>query len=264
MAENAFIILGVSSGMPQAGCACSGYAIKKGQELSLVDCGGGVASSFLRRGLNPLAVRRIFISHTHPDHVSDLPLFIQMIYLNGREEPLDVYLPEEFVQPFKTYLNAVYLIPEKLPFELNLHGYLDGFIFRDNFTLKAYGNRHLSGYSPYLEKLNLPNKMQSHSFDLEIAGKTLFYSADIYDLDDIRGHLDGHDYAVLEPTHLDFNQFLEFAREIHVGQYFITHLGDSEEIVELARKARAAGIENLVMAKEGMEIDFFQLLTENN
>jgi len=258
MAENAFIILGVSSGLPQAGCACSGYVIKKGQDLSLVDCGGGVASSFLRRGLDPLAVSRIFISHTHPDHVSDLPLFIQMIYLNGREEPLDIYLPEEFVQPFKTYLNAVYLLTDKLPFELNLYGYLDGFIFREKFTLKAHGNRHLRGYAPYLEKLDLPNKMQSHSFELKIAGKTLFYSADIYDLDDIRGHLDGYDYAVIEPTHLDFNQFLGYAGEVHVGQYIVTHLGAPEEIAELASQAKAAGIENLVMAKEGMEIDFSQ------
>ncbi|MFZ5981388.1 MAG: MBL fold metallo-hydrolase [Candidatus Zixiibacteriota bacterium] len=258
MPENAFIILGVSSGIPQPGYACSGYTIKSGGELSLVDCGGGVSSSFLRRGLDPLAVKRIFISHTHPDHVSDLPLFIQMIYLYGRKEPLDVYLPEEFVQPFKIYLNAVYLLTEKLPFKLNLYGYQDGFIFRDRFTLKAIGNRHLSGYAPFLERLNLSNRMQCHSFALELAGKSLLYSADIYDLDDIKEYFDGHDYVVIEPTHLDFEQFLKFIREVKVGQYIITHLGRPEEIAALARQVAAAGVENLVMAKEGMEIDFSQ------
>ena len=258
MPENAFIFLGVSSGMPQAGGACSGYVIKSGGELSLVDCGGGVSSSFLRRGLEPPAVKRIFISHTHPDHVSDLPLFIQMIYLSGREEPLDVYLPDEFVTTFRAYLNAVYLLTDKLPFKLNLYGYEDGFVYRNKFTLEAFGNRHLQRYAPYLEKLNLPNRMQSHSFGLELAGKKLFYSADVYDLEDIRGHLDGYDFVVTETTHLDFNQFLRLAGEVNVGQYIITHLGLPEEIAELAARVSAAGIDNITMAKEGMEIDFSQ------
>ena len=185
MPENAFIILGVSSGMPQPGQACSGYVLRTGSELSLIDCGGGISAAFVSNGFDPLQVERIFISHTHPDHVSDLPLFIQMVYLAGRKDPVDIYLPEEFVEPFENYLRAVYLIREKLPFKLNILGYESGVIYEGNFKLTAIGNRHLQEYAPFIEKYGLPNRMQCHSFDIEVAGRTLFYSADVFDLEDI-------------------------------------------------------------------------------
>ena len=81
MSDYNFTVLGTSSGMPQPGMACSGYVLRTGRELSLIDCGGGVSAAFAACNFDPLQVERVFISHTHPDHVSDLPLFIQMIYL---------------------------------------------------------------------------------------------------------------------------------------------------------------------------------------
>ena len=91
---NSFTLLGTSSGVPQASRANAGYLLKTGDSLSLIDCGGGVTSSFLRAGFDPLKIDRVFISHTHPDHCCELSLVIQMVYLAGRTEPLDVYLPE--------------------------------------------------------------------------------------------------------------------------------------------------------------------------
>jgi len=257
---NSFTILGSSGGMPQPDRACAGYVLKAGESLSLIDCGGGVTSSFLRCGFKPLDVQRIFVSHTHPDHCCELPLFIQMIYLAGRKAPLDVYVPDEFVAPFGAWLRAVYVIQEKLPFELNVHGYRDGFVFDDGFTLKAIGNKHLAGYAEFIEKLRLPNQMQCHSFKIDLPssaagdGGSLFYSADIGDFDDIKPHLDIVDYVVMELTHVDLEQFFATAPALSVGSFVISHLGDEAATADVVQLAEKAGLDNLRIAHDGMSL----------
>ncbi|MCK4462253.1 MAG: ribonuclease Z [candidate division Zixibacteria bacterium] len=257
MPENSFTILGSSSGMPQADRACAGYLLNVGNDLTLIDCGGGVTSSFLRCGFDPLDVDRVFISHTHPDHCCELPLFIQMVYLAGRTRPLDIYLPEEFVEPFGAYLTAVYIIPEKLPFDLSLHGYTDGFTFSDGFSLRAIGNRHLAGYAEYVGNLQLANKMQCHCFRIEVpaslgkSAKGLFYSADVRDFDDLKPHLNNVDYAVLELTHIDLEQFFDFAPTASVGEFIISHLGDVNETATVEQVAAKTGLGNLTIAHDG-------------
>ncbi|MEA3297187.1 MAG: MBL fold metallo-hydrolase [candidate division Zixibacteria bacterium] len=258
MSTSSFTILGSSSGMPQADRATAGYVLNVNGRLSLFDCGGGVTSSFLQCGFEPLDIDRIFISHSHSDHCCELPLFIQMIYLVGRKEAIDIYLPEEFVRPFREYLTAVYLITEKLPFDLNIRGYRDGFRYEDDFQLTAIGNRHLQGHTEYVEKLGLPNRMQCHSFQIETStgrNRSLFYSADVADFDDIREYLAGNDYAVIETTHIDLERFLEFALAVDVGRYILTHLGAEEEIDHIRRMAERAGVDNLVFAADGMKLE---------
>ena len=255
MTNPTFTILGSSSGMPQADRACAGYLLSIDNDLTLIECGGGVTSSFLRCRFDPLSVDRVFISHTHPDHCCELPLFIQMIYLSGRKDPLDIYLPDEFVEPFGAYLRAVYLIREKLPFELNLHGYTDGFVYEDRFRLRAIGNKHLKGYADFIEQLKLPNQMQCHSLRIDIGDKSLFYSADIGSFDDIRSHLDSVDIAVLELTHVDLDQFFDFAASSKVGRFVISHLGDPTENARLAMLSDKAGLDNLTFAHDGMTVE---------
>ncbi|NOY88351.1 MAG: MBL fold metallo-hydrolase [FCB group bacterium] len=255
MLSNMFVVLGSSSGMSQANRATSGYILQAGESMTLIDCGGGVTSSFLKRGLDPLAVDRVFISHTHSDHVCELTLFIQLIHLKGREQPFDVYIPEEFVEPFRSYLNAVYLIPERVPFTINLIGYHHGFTYNDGFTLKAIANNHLSVYEPWIKKLNLPNKMQCFSLAIELNGKTIFYTSDIRDLDDVKKYLDGQDMIIIETTHIDLDAFFELAQTVKVGKFILTHLGTKEEVFELERKTRATHLQNIVMAYEGLTIE---------
>jgi ribonuclease Z len=232
MTGNTFTLLGTSSGLPQAARAASGYVLKTGASLSLFDCGGGVTSSFMRRGFNPRQVERVFISHTHPDHVCELPLLIQLMYLTGNKNRLDLYLPEEFVEPFKAFMPAMYLFPEKLPFEINLIGYTDGYVFEGEFRLEAIGNRHL--------------------LKISVNDKSLLYSGDLGSLTDVQEHLDGLDYVIIEATHLDFGEFLEFASNISVGQYILTHLGSQREVLELNQRARDNGMHNMITAVDGM------------
>lgn len=255
MLSNEFIVLGSSSGMPKAERATSGYILKTEESMTLIDCGGGVTSSFLKRGLDPLGVDRVFISHTHSDHVCELTLFIQLIHLKGREQPFDIYIPEEFVKPFRSYLNAVYLIPERLPFTINLIGYQNGFAYNDGFKLTAIANNHLSVYEPWIKRLNLPNKMQCFSLAIGLGDKALFYTSDIRDLDDVKKYLDGQDIVIIETTHIDIDVFFDLAQTAKVGKFILTHLGTKEEVFELERKTREAHLKNVVVAEDGLTVE---------
>ncbi|UCD62799.1 MAG: MBL fold metallo-hydrolase [Candidatus Zixiibacteriota bacterium] len=255
MSRNTLTILGSSSGRPQPDRAGSGYLLRVGESLTLLDCGSGVTSSLLRRGYDPLGVDRAFITHSHPDHVVDLPLFIQLIYLEGRREPFDVYLPAEFVEPFRAYLRATYLIERKLPFELNLHSYREGLVCDTDYRLTAIANRHLRGYAALIDEDRLPNKMQCYSFVIEVDGRSLLYTSDIASLDDVAAHLGGKDVVIIEPTHIDLDDFFRRAQDLKVGRYVVSHLGDNAEVAAINRMAAEAGVDNLVTAVDGMEVE---------
>jgi ribonuclease BN (tRNA processing enzyme) len=250
--KNSLTILGTSSGLPQPNRACSGYLLKVGQSCSLIDCGGGVTSSFLKTGFDSLAVDRIFISHTHPDHVCELPLFIQLVYLRGRTKRLDVYVPNEFENPLMQYLYSVYLIRERLPFELKIIGYEHRFEFYGNFNLDAYETRHLHKYSEEIRSLNLPNKMQAHCFVMEIDNKRVFYSGDIESFSEIKGHLDGCEYALIESTHIEILELLDYAPKANVGNFIITHLGTPANVNEIEKSVKDSGVKNVCLGHDGM------------
>ena len=199
-------------------------------------------------------VKNIFISHTHPDHVCELPLVIQMIYLSGFDKKLTVYVPEEFVEPFEIYLRSVYLLVERIPFELEIVGYSDGFKYENDFILEAVGNTHLHHYKEWIEKYSMPNLMQSYSFKIKINDIHIFYSGDIGSFDDIKNHLDGNNYVITELTHLNLTEFFEFIPSISVEEYIITHLGNSEDVKRLHIEIKKAGIDNITIAMDGMEL----------
>ena len=238
--------------MPSADRATSGYALKTGDSISLIDCGGGVCSSFLKCGLDPRQVDRVFVSHTHPDHCCELPLLIQMVYLAGRREPLDLFLPEEFVNPFRTYLRSVYLIIERMPFELKLTGYESGFRYTGPFELTAIGNLHLKGYADFVERLDLPNRMQCNSLQVVTEGRSLFYSSDITSLDEIKDHVRGADYLVVESTHIELESLPQMVDESGVKRIVLTHLGTDDEVAKIVERIRQSGPENVTIAYDGL------------
>ena len=63
----------------------------KGESL-LLDCGEGTQRQLQRSGAG-FPVHRIFVSHTHLDHVSGLPGYLGTMGLHGRKEPLRLYGP---------------------------------------------------------------------------------------------------------------------------------------------------------------------------
>ena len=247
-------VLGTGGMMPLPGRFLTSVLLRREGELFLFDSGEGTQVSLRRLNLKWKKISVIFISHTHPDHVCELPLVIQMIYLSGFDKKLTVYVPEEFVEPFEIYLRSVYLLVERIPYELEIVGYSDGFKYENDFILEAVGNTHLHHYKEWIEKYSMPNLMQCYSFKIKINDIHIFYSGDIGSFDDIKNHLDGNNYVITELTHLNLTEFFEFIPSISVEEYIITHLGNSEDVKRLHIEIKKAGIDNITIAMDGMEL----------
>ncbi|MCP4685060.1 MAG: MBL fold metallo-hydrolase [bacterium] len=253
--SDSITILGSSSGMPQPDRACSGYLLKTGDSLSLFDCGSGVVSSFLRCGFDPIKLDRVFISHTHSDHVSDLTLLIQTLHGRSSGRKLEIYLPEEFVAPFAAYLPAVYLPPQRLRLDLEIIGFSEGTVFSGDLHVSAVPNSHQAKLRDEMKRLGFANKGQSFSFRIEIGEKSVLYSADLGSFADIRDHLEDVDYVIVETTHVDLQEILDHARQSTVGAYVLTHLGNSEEVAVLRQQVKDSGLKNMLIAEDGLRLE---------
>ncbi len=242
--------------MPQASRVNSGYVLKADSELYQFDCGGGVSSSFRRFDFDPLAVRRIIISHTHADHISDLPLFVQMLYLAGRKETLIIHLPEEAIEPVKNYFSTLYLFSEKIPFKIEFIPIMKGSVIDINgLTVHAILNTHLIGYTDIIREYGLANKMQCFSYLIQAEGKSMLYSADLGSEKDLGTFLTDLDILVVESTHIDLPSLLDIVIDHNVQKVVLTHTAENYDTNRTLSLAQKSGYDNLIIAEDGMTID---------
>jgi ribonuclease BN (tRNA processing enzyme) len=65
-------------------------------------------------------ISRVFISHSHADHISDLVPFLWAIQIDGRHEPLDLYGPPGFKATFENLLQCTSTSPGFFQFPLSV------------------------------------------------------------------------------------------------------------------------------------------------
>ena len=254
---NRIIILGSSSGMPDPHRACSSILIETGDKSYLIDAGEGCASAILRHKIDPLKIRQVFITHTHADHYIGIFMLVQMMHLLENKENIEIYLPEEAVFWFENMFDALYLFKEKLSCKFELKPITHDFLFKDeNLSLTAHLNRHLLSNEKFISEENLPNKMESYSFSIELGGNRIFYSGDIAGMEDIENLIEETDLLFCESTHINVEELLELVKRKKVRETILTHLheeveGKKEQIIRMAEEM---GYRNLKFAFDGMSI----------
>lgn len=235
--------------------ATTSHVLKVGESLTVIDCGGSFSQRFLQEGFDPLKIDRVIITHTHPDHVAELPILIQMLKLLKRAEPVEFFLPEEFVEPFLNYLPSMYLFREGFPFEMKVTGYREGTLVEGELSIRAIANSHLAKYADVGASKGINNRGQAFSLDIRVGEKKLFHSGDIGSYDDVRSHLDNHDYVVIESAHLCLDDLFKDAPRLKVGQFVVSHVVSEKAVEQIERKAKEAGVNNLIVAKDGERLD---------
>ena len=75
----AWTVLGSGTHLPSARRASPGHLAVAGERRFLFDCGPGTFHALARAGLAPERIDACFVTHLHPDHVSDLvPLLFRL------------------------------------------------------------------------------------------------------------------------------------------------------------------------------------------
>ena len=249
-------ILGSAAGGGSAERACTGYALSIEDDIIVFDCGGGVVSSFLRSGFDSSDVKAIIISHTHPDHITDLPLLVQNMYLAKREEPLEIYLPPEAINQIRNYFNTCYLFEEKFPFEfrfLPIESNIE--LLNSRIHIESIPNNHLKGNAGVIRQAGLLNNMECFSFLIKANNKNILYTADILSIDDVKNYLDNLDLLVIETAHIDVYQLGELLKTKSVGEVILSHLVD-EDIPQIRRFAEEyEGPAKIIPAEDNLTIE---------
>ncbi|HMO55883.1 MAG TPA: MBL fold metallo-hydrolase [Roseiflexaceae bacterium] len=85
------ILLGVGTAVPDSDRENPHMVWEATGGLLLIDAGGSTYQRLLRAGLDPLALRGIFLTHSHADHLNGLPALLFQLKLMGFSGPLPIY-----------------------------------------------------------------------------------------------------------------------------------------------------------------------------
>lgn len=111
-------ILGNSSAKPTPNAHPSAQVVNLNEQYYLVDAGEGVQQQLIRRGINPLRLRAVFISHLHADHCYGLFPLIATLGLEGKRTPLDIYAPAPMGDILEHHRQYFW---DDLPYEVKWH-----------------------------------------------------------------------------------------------------------------------------------------------
>ena len=111
-------ILGNSSAKPTPKAHPSAQVVNLNEQYYLVDAGEGVQQQLIRRGISPLRLRAVFISHLHGDHCFGLFPLIATLGLEGKRTPLDIYAPAPMGDILEYHRKYFW---DDLPYEVKWH-----------------------------------------------------------------------------------------------------------------------------------------------
>lgn len=136
-------------------------ALKVNSNIYLLDVGEGCQIRMFRKGLSPLKVKAIFITHAHGDHYLGLPGLLQTMSLSDRKEKLFVAVPRTLKEQLLSMLSSGIVKPR---FEVEVAELSAGFTYSDEkVQVRAFTVEHTT---------------ESYGFWIAIGKKTLCYTGD--------------------------------------------------------------------------------------
>ena len=140
----------------------------------MIDAGEGVQQQLIRRGINPLRLRAVFISHLHGDHCFGLFPLIATLGLEGKRTPLDIYAPAPMGDILEYHRRYFW---DDLPYEVKWHEVrtTEHAIIMQNNTLEVWSIplRHRVPTAGFLFKEKQPglnvDKFKIEKYGLSIA-----------------------------------------------------------------------------------------------
>ncbi|MGL4791682.1 MAG: ribonuclease Z [Anaerotignaceae bacterium] len=107
-------LLGTGGMMPMPKRFLSSMIMRINGELIIIDCGEGTQVSLKNLGWGFKAIRAIFFTHFHADHISGLPGLLLAISNAGRSEPLTLVGPKGLI----FVVEGLRRIAQELTFEI--------------------------------------------------------------------------------------------------------------------------------------------------
>lgn len=254
------IIVGSGTCVPSSERGSPSNILKTAGLNLLVDCGPGTLIQLTRGGVDYKDLDMVFITHFHPDHISDLvPLIHALKWTPGfiREKKLRISGPPGFKQFYQDFLKPFFL--KSLPSEFVPTGHLD-FLDFEIIIEEIFGRKEYGAFTVETQK-TLHNK-ESIAYKFSSGGRSVVISGDCdYDEDFVR-FSENTDLLLLECSfpdkekmagHLTPGECGKIAVGAGVKKLVLTHIyvtSSAEQI--LAETKKIFG--NTILAEDFMKI----------
>ena len=198
------ILLGTGFPRPDPERAGPATAIVVNGKVFIVDAGRGVVMRLAATGFPLKAVRAVFLTHLHSDHISGLPDLFTSTWIFGRATPLDLYGPKGtakaargleqfFAEDIRIRRDLTEMQPAAGA-KITAHTVKEGVVYQDTdvrVTAFAVDHRPVA---------------PAFGYKFEAGGKTVVISGDTRPSDNLVRFARGADVLVLEaylPEHFD-------------------------------------------------------------
>lgn len=224
-------------------------------ETIVFDLGSGAVRGMLHAGLDPFTVDRVYFTHFHPDHTSDVvPLLFSINYgsIEKRTHPLFISGPEPF-DNFWASINAVWgewmtgdyrtevsELPHECPSPLDL------------------ADCRLS-WAP------AEHRPESIAYRVETDGKAFVYTGDTEYSESVVGLAKNAHTMLAEcsfpnenpvPGHLTPSSVAQMASESAVERLVLTHIFPAADEIDLVSEVKRNYDGEVLLAEDGMKLKF--------
>ena len=254
-------VLGKSPAWQDVGGACSGYLVREGDFVLLLDCGNGVFAK-LRELVDYLDVSAVLISHLHADHVLDLVPFSYALCYAPRQQPVPVAGWPGTERPVRPQLYAPVGSQDFFRRVVGCWGNEE--LIENAFSLREYAAGDELTLGPlHVRFREVPHYTLTHAVDIRTPdGRRMTYSADCSPNDELPELARNTDMLLIEATlprpertgergHLTPREAGEHGRRAGARRIVLTHFSDELDPDWARAEARAAYGGEVELAHEG-------------
>lgn len=221
-------ILGSGTYQPELERHGSAYLIQTASKNICFDFGRGAIEQLLKVGVHVNQIDALFITHWHPDHVSDLLSLIHITIAGPadhglwpiRKKPLKIFGPVETKERLDYLRKSSFLDSFDLEGKIEIKEITEDIIGLNDIKVYSYPTIH----NPETKCL---------CYRLESEGKIFAYSGDTVESDGLAKAIKNADLAIIEAawpdevkpkTHFTGSRAGKFAAENGVKKLIITHM----------------------------------------
>lgn len=245
------IFLGTGSGWPRLERQPTSLLIKVDKKNILIDMGPGITRRLLETKHTLSDIDYLFISHFHPDHISDFIPFLQSVRYNlgyKKDKPLLIVGGKGFKKFYK-----------------NLRKLFRHLVDAGNkVIIKDLVNKEIIlGKSIKVKTLRVPHNKESIAFRIEYNGKSLVYSGDTKFYSKLIDFSKNADILILEcavpigtkgEDHLSPELAARIAKESGAKKLFLVHLFQETEKSREIKNFNKIYHQKAIIAKDLMKI----------